>query len=65
MAHEKRKSIAVGIIGTGGMGTRHAGNIHRLVDGAVVSAVYDTDQKNAANAAAICDGAQIYDDPLK
>ena len=65
MAQEKRKSIAVGIIGTGGMGTRHAGNIHCLVDGAVVSAVYDTDQQNAANAAAVCDGAQIFDDPLK
>ncbi|MDK2981398.1 MAG: myo-inositol 2-dehydrogenase / D-chiro-inositol 1-dehydrogenase [Chloroflexota bacterium] len=63
MAQETRKSIAVGIIGTGGMGTRHAGNIHRLVDGARVSAVYDTDAHNAANAAAVCDGAQIFDDP--
>jgi myo-inositol 2-dehydrogenase/D-chiro-inositol 1-dehydrogenase len=65
MAQENRRSIAVGIIGTGGMGTRHAGNIHRLVDGAVVSAVFDTDPKNAANASAVCDGAQILDDPLK
>ena len=65
MTQEKRKSIAVGIIGTGGMGTRHAGNIHRLVDGAFISAVFDTDQQNAANASALCDGAQIFDDPLK
>ncbi len=64
MAQDKRKSIAIGIIGTGGMGTRHAGNIHRLVDGALVTAVYDVDQKNASNAAEICDGAQIFDDPL-
>ena len=34
--------------------------------GAVVSAVFDTDQKNAAYCgSAVCDGAQIFDDPLK
>ncbi len=65
MATEKNSSIKVGIIGTGGMGTRHAGNIHRLVDGAVISAVYDIDQSKAAHAASLCDSADIFDDPIK
>jgi myo-inositol 2-dehydrogenase/D-chiro-inositol 1-dehydrogenase len=65
MTNEKQKSIAVGVIGTGGMGTRHAFNIQRLVDGAFISAVHDTDQSRADRAASLCDSAVRFDDPLK
>ena len=65
MNNEQKERIAVGIIGTGGMGTRHANNIHHLVDGAFISAIYDTDESHAAHASSICDSAQILNDPFK
>jgi myo-inositol 2-dehydrogenase/D-chiro-inositol 1-dehydrogenase len=62
---QNSKHIAVGIIGTGGMGTRHAVNIHRLVGGAYVSAVYDLDKGRASQAAAQCGNPRVFDDPIK
>lgn len=60
---EEKKRIAVGVIGTGGMGTRHAVNLHRLVDGAFTAAVYDLDPAHAEKASGLCDGAEIFSDP--
>lgn len=55
--------ISVGVIGTGGMGTRHALNLHRYIRGARVAALYDLDHGRARQVAAECGGAQVFDDP--
>ncbi|MBL8096493.1 MAG: Gfo/Idh/MocA family oxidoreductase [Anaerolineales bacterium] len=57
--------LAVGLIGAGGMGTRHAVNLHRFVPGARVAAVYDLDADRAAHAAAQSGGGPVCDDPLQ
>ncbi len=57
-------SVAVGIIGTGGMGTRHAVNLHAHIAGAHVAAVYDCDAPRARQAAAQCGSPLVLDDPL-
>ena len=57
--------VAVGVIGTGGMGTRHAHNLHRHVVGARVAALYDLDQTRAEQVAAECGGAQVFTDPVE
>lgn len=44
--------LSIGLIGCGGMGTRHVGNIRRSVGGAWVVAVYDPDARRAERAAA-------------
>lgn len=59
------RNIAVGVIGTGGMGTRHAHNLHRLVPGATVAGTYDVDRARAAQVAAECGGAAAFDDPYR
>lgn len=59
------KSLAIGIIGTGGMGTRHAINIHTAVPGARVAAVYDLEPSRAAQAAAASGGGTVFDDPQR
>ncbi|WP_102126337.1 Gfo/Idh/MocA family oxidoreductase [Deinococcus planocerae] len=59
------KTIAVGVIGTGGMGTRHAHNLHRLVPGAAVAGTSDVDRDRAARVAAECGGAAVFDDPYQ
>ncbi len=56
-----RSSWGIGVIGTGGMGTRHVENIHRYVKGAHVAAVMDVDHRRAAHAAEES-GAQPFDD---
>ena len=58
------RSVAVGIIGAGGMGMRHAENLHRHVGAAHVAAAYDLDWGRAEQVAALC-GAAVYDDPLR
>ncbi len=60
----RKERIAVGIVGTGGMGTRHADNLHHLVGGAYVSSVFDVDQSHAAHASSLCDSAEIFTDPV-
>jgi myo-inositol 2-dehydrogenase/D-chiro-inositol 1-dehydrogenase len=59
------KTISVGVIGTGGMGTRHAANLHRFIGGAQVAGVYDLDKGHATQAAAKCGEAIVFDDPMK
>ena len=56
--------LAVGVIGTGGMGTRHAHNLHRHVAGARVVGLYDLDQARAGQVGAECGGARVFRRPL-
>jgi myo-inositol 2-dehydrogenase / D-chiro-inositol 1-dehydrogenase len=57
------KTLSVGVIGAGGMGTRHAENLHRRISGARVVAICEPDDARAAAALAICDGARRFDSP--
>jgi len=57
------QTVSVGVIGTGGMGTRHALNLHRAVGGARVAAVYDLDQDRARQVAGMCGQALVFEDP--
>ena len=57
-------SLAVGLIGAGGMGMRHAENLHRHVAAAHMAAAYDLATERAEQVAALC-GAAVYDDPLR
>lgn len=57
--------IRVGVIGTGGMGTRHAFNLHRYIAGARVAAVYDLDGARANKVATACGGADVLPDPIR
>lgn len=57
------QTLSVGVIGTGGMGTRHALNVYRAVGGARVAAVYDLDQDRAQQVAGMCGQALVFDDP--
>jgi myo-inositol 2-dehydrogenase / D-chiro-inositol 1-dehydrogenase len=58
-------SVAVGLIGVGGMGMRHAENLHRHVGAAYVAAAYDLDRTRAEQIAAMCDTAAVFDDPFR
>lgn len=57
--------IAVGVIGAGGMGARHAMNLHHCVPGARVAGIYDLDAERAGQIAAGCGGARVFGDPLE
>lgn len=57
--------LAVGVIGTGGMGARHAHNLHLHVAGARVVGVYDLDQARAGRVAEEVGGARVFGDPLQ
>ena len=57
------QTLSIGVIGTGGMGTRHALNLHRAVGNARVVAVYDLDQDRARQVAGMCGQALVFDDP--
>lgn len=54
--------ISVGVIGTGGMGARHARNLAAQVPEARVAAVMDLDPARAEAVAAKCGGAQAFGD---
>jgi myo-inositol 2-dehydrogenase / D-chiro-inositol 1-dehydrogenase len=58
------RSVAVGLIGAGGMGMRHAENLHRYVGAAHVVAAYDLNRERAEQVAALC-GAAVFDDPSR
>lgn len=60
---ERGQAIAVGIIGTGGMGRRHAHNLHTKIKGAVVAGVSDVDEARMARVAVECNGARMFNDP--
>ena len=55
--------VSIGVIGTGGMGSRHVLNLQRYVKGANVVAVYDLDQVRAKQIAEEC-GARAFSDPV-
>ncbi len=57
--------ISIGVIGAGGMGSRHVMNLHRYVKGARVVAIYDLDQARARQVAAECGSAKAFSDPLQ
>lgn len=54
-----RQTINVGIIGAGGMGGRHARNLHKRVKGAQVTAIMDADADRANRVANECGGTQV------
>ncbi len=54
---------SIGVIGVGGMGARHAENLHLYIDGARVGGVYDLDRARAEQIAAACGGAIAFPDP--
>ena len=62
-AKTNSQTISVGVIGAGGMGTRHILNLHRAVGSARVAAVYDLDQGRAEQVAGMCGRALVFDDP--
>lgn len=55
--------VAVGIIGAGGMGRRHAHNLHHKIKGATVAGIYDLDAGRTAQVAAECSPAAVFTDP--
>lgn len=54
--------LRIGVIGTGGMGGRHARNLAQRVGKAQVVAVMDMDADRAQAIASECGGAQVYAD---
>jgi myo-inositol 2-dehydrogenase / D-chiro-inositol 1-dehydrogenase len=58
-------TIKIGIIGTGGMGGRHAHNLHSKIPGASVAAVSDVDQARASQVAQECGAAKVFGKPLE
>ena len=54
--------LSVGVIGTGGMGARHARNLHNHTSQANVAAIMDVDLDRARSVAAECGGARVFDD---
>ena len=57
-----RGTLGVGVIGTGGMGARHARNLAHRVAGARVAALMDVDEERAAALAAECGDAAVHAD---
>ncbi len=55
-------TVNVGLVGTGGMGGRHAANLNDLVAAANVAAIMDVDTARAEEIAARCGGAAVYAD---
>jgi myo-inositol 2-dehydrogenase/D-chiro-inositol 1-dehydrogenase len=56
--------LSVGLVGAGGMGTRHGLNLHEHVGGARLVGVYDPDLERARQLAGRCDSAAVFEDPL-
>ena len=63
--HSGEGDINIGIIGTGGMGTRHAQNLSRYIRGARAAGLYDLDAARAQQAAQLCGNPPVWDDPLR
>ncbi|NTU80579.1 MAG: Gfo/Idh/MocA family oxidoreductase [Chloroflexales bacterium] len=59
------RPLAIGVIGTGNMGARHALNLHRYVGAARVAALCDTDPARTQAVAAQCGAPHRFDDPLQ
>jgi myo-inositol 2-dehydrogenase / D-chiro-inositol 1-dehydrogenase len=62
---ERSEQIAVGVIGTGGMGGMHAENLHAKVAGARVAAVADVDAARAGKLAEKCGSAAVFQDAVE
>jgi myo-inositol 2-dehydrogenase / D-chiro-inositol 1-dehydrogenase len=60
----KSEQIAVGVIGTGGMGSMHASNLHSAVAVARLAAVSDVDAARAENLAKRCGSAIVFQDAV-
>ena len=56
-------SLGVGVIGSGGMGGRHAHNLAHRVAAARVVAIMDTDGARADAVASACGAASVFTDP--
>jgi myo-inositol 2-dehydrogenase/D-chiro-inositol 1-dehydrogenase len=52
--------VAIGVVGVGRMGSRHALNVHRLVGGARIEAVMDRDAQQAALIAGQCGDTKTH-----
>ena len=56
--------MAVGVVGTGGMGAMHAENVHNMLANARLAAVADLDSARAERLAERCGSAVVYRDPV-
>ncbi len=56
--------MAVGVVGTGGMGAMHAENVHNMLANAWLAAVADVDSARAGRLAERCGSATVYSDPV-
>ena len=56
--------MAVGVVGTGGMGAMHAENVHNMLANARLTAVADLDSARAERLAERCGSASVYSDPV-
>lgn len=56
--------VKVGVIGTGGMGARHARNLATLVPDVELTALMDVDQQRVGELLSACGGARVFDDGL-
>ncbi len=53
-------SIGIGVIGTGGMGGRHAGNIYHRIIGAHLAGVFDINEVRAKEIASECGNVPVF-----
>ncbi len=53
-------SLGIGVIGTGGMGGRHAGNIYQRINGAHLAGVFDIDEERANTVASTCGNVPVF-----
>lgn len=58
-------TISIGLIGAGGMGARHAVNLHRQVGGVRIAGLYDPDEARVAQAASECGTPHVFADPVE
>ena len=56
--------MAIGVVGTGGMGAMHAENVHNMLANARLAAVADVDSAKAERVAERCGSAAVYRDPV-
>ena len=59
------RRIAVGVVGSGGMGCMHAENLRWKVPGARLAAVADPDTARAEELAERCGPATVFEDPVE
>src|SRR5918995_2139986 len=62
---EHSEQISVGVVGTGGMGSIHAENLHSRVSGARLAAVGDVNASRAKKLAERCGSAAVFQDAVE